>query len=428
MITPVVASVLPKEKKTIDIGQKEFRLCDKDAHQNAVRLAQFFAWTSEKGYVLYGHQNDLHRKAGPSKDGFSHSDTFDVTNNFAAVTGIDALSLFGTEHGKWCWSRQNRLDAAVQLSMDGVEKGAIVSLSAHMPNFQLIYERLSGIEVPNDRHWSGWESHPMVLVDGSTNFSGYTPNDLRGNVVEDIMPGKKLNSLYTEYLDLVCDYFLELDKKNVAAIWRPFHENTGGWFWWGCNTCTPEQFRNLWKYTWDYMTNQKSVHNIVWAYSPGTENKCESDFLERYPGDDFVDMVGFDAYQQYPDNAEKYWTDFEQQCVMLSTFAENHKKLFANTETGVAHPDNKALLDSGNEDLDWYCKVAKMCQKYGACYFLLWANFSARGSYYSPYITEKKLIDNKITYLEGHELLDSFIRMFNLDFTVFSGGTGDIWR
>lgn len=430
-ITFVEAKVLPEKKEKVSIKKIPFELCDKQAVLSAKKLAAFLKGVSEDGYILYGHQNDLHRKAGPHKRPFSCSDTYDVTGEYAAVCGLDALCLVGTENGHWYWTRKERISSCVKLTLKSIRNGSLVSLSAHMPNFQLVQEWKDGITaLPPLHHHSkkitekkfngGYSEFPVELKDGSTNFFGYTPNDLRGSVVRDIMPGKKLNGLYTEYLDLICDYCAELNKKNVAIIWRPFHENSGGWFWWGSKSCTPEEFIALWRYTYKYFTEEKNIHNLIWAYSPGSEYHSVEEYESRYPGDDYVDLLGFDMYQQYPDQGDAFWPLFEEQCRIVSETAEKHGKLFANTETGIMNPDNKALLNNGNHDMNWYEKVASICLKYKSCYYLLWANFWAGGAYYTPYIKSFKKFAGRIKMLKGHEMLDSFIRFYNNPKVLFS--------
>ncbi len=75
-----------------------------------------------------------------------------------------------------------------------------------------------------------------------------------------------------------------------------YHEHTGAWFWWGgSEQCTPEEYKQLWTMTVDHLRNKKNVHNLLYAYSP-SETKDETEFLERYPGDEYVDIVGYDCY------------------------------------------------------------------------------------------------------------------------------------
>ena len=81
------------------------------------------------------------------------------------------------------------------------------------------------------------------------------------------------------------------DGKKVPVIFRPWHEMNGGWFWWGANSCTAYQYNML--YIKTYVTLIKAgCNNIVWAWSPnlGSEKTVEA-FLERFPGEQYVDMV-----------------------------------------------------------------------------------------------------------------------------------------
>ncbi|MFA6937380.1 MAG: glycosyl hydrolase [Treponema sp.] len=410
-MTKATVKVQKKSRIVLSKSSEEFSLCNKGSIESAVKLANFLRNASINKYVLYGHQNDQHMKAGSRSKRFSSSDTYDICKHFAAVNGFDALCLTGNEFGKWYWTLEDRINALVKYAEKVVKNGSILSLSAHMPNFDFIFKRLNS------------NSEKIInedgsLSDGSINFSGYTPIVLEGNVVQEVMPGKKLNEIYKSYLNMIADFCLELQKKSVSLIWRPFHENTGGWFWWGKNTCTAEEYIALWQYTWNYFVKEKNVNNLIWAYSPGSEPKTLAEFDERYPGDDYVDLIGFDMYQHLPEQKDNFFSEFKSQLKLVSDFALLHKKLFACTETGVANPNNKALLETGNEDKDWYKKVLSLCSEYGACYFLLWANFSSRGAYYSPYVEKKKGLLVKRIY--GHELLDSFIKMYNDSRSIFS--------
>ena len=77
----------------------------------------------------------------------------------------------------------------------------------------------------------------------------------------------------------------------------------GGWFWWGANSCTPAQYNQLYANTYHRLT-KAGCSNIVWAWSPnlGSEKTVEA-FLERFPGEQYVDMVGIDIYEFDNDDA-----------------------------------------------------------------------------------------------------------------------------
>ena len=47
--------------------------------------------------------------------------------------------------------------------------------------------------------------------------------------------------------------------------------------------------------TYDFM-QKRGLTNLLWAYSPGSEPKNQDEYFERYPGDDIVDVLGFDTY------------------------------------------------------------------------------------------------------------------------------------
>ena len=76
-----------------------------------------------------------------------------------------------------------------------------------------------------------------------------------------------------------------------------------------------------------------------------------------------------------------------------------------------------ALQRTGNKVKDWYMQLLDQISKDGGvCYFLVWANFSENGSFYLPYVTEKK--ENGV--LHGHEMIDEFIRFYNDGRSVFA--------
>lgn len=403
-----------KQRITAEFSECSQPLCDRNASENTKKLASLLKYLSINSLTMYGHQNEFSCKAGTAGKYFSPSDTFDITGYYAPVCGLDALSLTGNEYGKWFWSRNKRIKEAVKLAEKIYAQGSFITFSAHMPNFELISQMQNGTLGPEDEKYKDIQK---ILDDGSINFHGYTPNDLRGTVVKDIVAGGKLNSIYRQYLDLIAGFFIELQEKNLPLIFRPFHENSGGWFWWGTNSCSAEEFKKLWQYTYEYFVNEKDIHNLIWAYSPGSEAKTREEFLERYPGDSYVDLIGIDMYERLPEQKDTFFEEFDFHLKLHSEIAAEHNKLFACTETGVAHENGKALLETGNEDMEWYQKIADCCIKNNACYFLLWANFSRHGGYYAPYV-EKKGIFRKTVF--RHEMTDSFIRMFNDRRTIFS--------
>jgi len=89
-------------------------------------------------------------------------------------------------------------------------------------------------------------------------------------VVASILPGGEKHDLYVQYLDRLAAFFLSLktgDGTFVPVFFRPYHEHTGSWFWWGKNLCTPEQYIALWRFTITYFRDVKNIHHLLYAYS-----------------------------------------------------------------------------------------------------------------------------------------------------------------
>ncbi|MCI8973937.1 MAG: hypothetical protein HFH79_10170 [Lachnospiraceae bacterium] len=403
----------------------EVALVDANANEAARNLYAYLKAVGESDSVIFGHQNDTHHKAGSKGEGFSSSDTEDVTGSIAGVVGIDVLSLTGNEASTWDAPEAERIANLAAITKEAAAKGAVITLSAHMPNFEVIDKRVKAYEASGETGKDNDTLGYWKAEDGSRqyNFSGYTPGTLTGNIVKRIMPGQDLNYLYTDYLDLIADYAKAVENDGITLLFRPFHENTGSWFWWGAALCDEQAYINLYRYTVDYMKETKGVHNMLYVYGPGSEAANVEEYTARYPGDDYVDMIGYDLYHQNPspENEAGYLQSVSKQNGILKEFAAAHNKLYAITETGVADKNSDgadvALQRTGNKVKDWYMQLLDQISKDGGvCYFLVWANFSENGSFYLPYVTEKK--ENGV--LHGHEMIDEFIRFYNDGRSVFA--------
>ena len=408
---------------TVEIAT-EVALVDADAIDATKNTYAYLKAVGESDSVIFGHQNDTHKKAGATGDGFTNSDTKDVTGSIAGVLGIDTLSLTGNEASEWSTPEAERIANAVAITKAAADEGAIITLSAHMPNFDLIDQRVKTFEANGKTGDSSDTVGYWEAADGTKqyNFSGYTPGTVTGDVVNRIMPGNDLNYLFTDYLDLIADYAKELEKEGVTVLFRPFHENTGSWFWWGAAQCDEQAYINLYRYTVDYLKETKGVHNFIYVYGPGSEAENAEAYAARYPGDDYVDMIGYDMYHSTPtaENEATYLANIKKQNAILKEFATEHNKIYAITETGVAN-DGAALLPSGNEVKDWYMQLLnQICEDGGVSYVLVWANFNNTDSFYLPFVTEKKVDEEGNTILHGHEMLDEFIKFYNDNRSVFA--------
>ena len=218
-------------------------MTDPYATASAKALYAYLQGLTESDQVLFGHQNDVSR----SVSGKELGDVKDVTGSVSGIFGIDSLSLFGSEAGGT--DAETALQKSIDYSKKAVENGAIVTLSAHMPNF-------TNAKITKNE-------------DGTYNFFNCDFNeskDTSGDSLKKILPGGEKNEVYKAYLDTIAKYANKLQEDKIPVIFRPFHENTGSWFWWG-SANTAESYKSLYAYTRDYLES-RGVHNMLYVYSP----------------------------------------------------------------------------------------------------------------------------------------------------------------
>lgn len=118
-------------------------------------------------------------------------------------------------------------------------------------------------------------------------------------VVSSILPGGTNYEKFSGWLDKVAFFLNSLKTKDgtkIPVLFRPWHEHTGNWFWWGANQCSSTNYKQLWRMTAEQLA-VKGVNNVLYVYSSSSGLKDSCQYLERYPGDDLIDVLGYDAYQ-----------------------------------------------------------------------------------------------------------------------------------
>lgn len=376
-------------------------MVDTEATAEAAALYSYLDGVGKSPYVLYGHQNDTHHKGGGNFDGSTNSDTKDLTGSIAAVVGIDTLSLTGAELPSPDGEKDS-VEEAAAVSIAAAGEGAIITMSAHMPNFAQVKEK------GTDR-------------DGNYDYSGYTSNDTEGNVMNQILPGGELNDVYNGYLDLIARYALILQEAGVPVLFRPFHENNGSWFWWGASFCDEETYKNVYRYTVEYLRDGKNVHNFLYVYSPNGPFEGKEDYESRYPGDNYVDVISFDMYHDKPQAQDNWMDSFRETVTLIDELAAEHGKLSAVAETGMRVQDSlgdgrsySGIAPSGNRRQEWFTEVENIVSPSNMSYYMVWANFDDTDNFFMPY---------KVNDTMGHEMSNAFIRYYNSDTSVFADGT-----
>lgn len=371
------------------------KLVDSQANSKTAGLFSYLKGIGKSNYVLYGHQNDTHNKAF-LRDSLSNSDTKDITGSIAAICGIDA-SFTASEVHYTDQDKQNGIDVITKganLAIDIAKQGGIITVSAHMPNFELVKKKGKD-------------------ADGKYDYSEYSSDVTTGNIVPRIMIGGDLNEVYTGYLDRVSEFAHKLDAAGVPVLFRPLHENNGSWFWWGKAYCDEESYKNLYRYTVQYLKDTKNVHNFLYVYSPGATFVDDNDFLSRYPGDEFVDGLAFDMYDTNP--TAEYKTDpwvnsFKGTVDLVSKLASSRGKFSAVAEVGIS-----SMPVSGNVDKEWFSHVSDIVSASDMAYYMTWSNYDTN-SFFAPYM---------VSETRGQEMINDFINYYNKEESVFADGVGD---
>lgn len=156
--------------------------------------------------------------------------------------------------------------------------------------------------------------------------------------VQAILPNGNKHQVYKQYLDDMAAQFAQLKLSNgkpAPFIFRPYHEMDGAWFWWGISSCSDQEYIQLFRFTIDYLRSKK-LSNMVVCYAPGYSTTAAG-YLKRYPGDEYVDILGIDAYHistaQYSGNGAN-WEYNKTKLLMLQQVGLQKNKPIAWTETG----------------------------------------------------------------------------------------------
>ncbi|MDT0645092.1 glycosyl hydrolase [Zunongwangia sp. F260] len=159
----------------------------------------------------------------------------------------------------------------------------------------------------------------------------------RENAFRSIMPGGANHDYYREKLQKVAEVVKNLrgsDGTLIPVIFRPFHEFDGDFFWWGAPYSTPAEFKEVWRFTVTYLRDELDVHNILYAFAPDNSYTSKSAYLSRYPGDEYVDILGMDNYGDFSSQSGSGVAAANQKLKVVSDLAKERNKVAALTETG----------------------------------------------------------------------------------------------
>lgn len=326
---------------------------------------------SETGF-MFGHQDDQAYGIG-WKEEKGRSDVKESVGSFPAVHGWDVGSRLNAERNL----DQVKFDNMRKWVKNAYKMGAINTFSWHLDN----------------------------LTSGSNSWDK-TPS------VPDLLPGGAKHAEFVEQLDLLAELFnsFQVGFQKIPIVFRPWHEHNGDWFWWGKGNVSEDDYIALYRFTVDYLKNEKHLHHILYAFSPDRsrwklDSLAEQNYLWGYPGDDYVDIIGVDNYGDVGriggvDTPEQQAEYFVKSLKLLTKIAREKGKVAALTETGL----------EGVTRADWFTKVILNPIKenqpdIAIAWVLVWRNANTT-HHYAPYkghssVPDFQLFDaDTMTYFE----------------------------
>jgi mannan endo-1,4-beta-mannosidase len=325
--------------------------------------------------ILFGHQHATEYGHGWIGEP-DMSDVKKVTGSHPALIGIDLSGFTGINDSQYAKTKND----VIKTASETYNRGGVVTIS--------------------------WHAHNPVDGGGFYYKDSTTPK-----AVPQIIPGGSHHEQYKAMLKQVADFALQtkgIDGKLVPMIFRPFHEYDGDWFWWGAGHCTRDEFVQLWRFTVRYLRDSLQVHNFIYAFSPDCKFDSKATFLERFPGADWVDMIGMDNYADFGRDGKYNVEGGIKKLYIIQSVADSLHKLSAFTETGLESIPNNTW---------WTETLLKTVMQPGLTlsYVLVWRNDSKSAThYYAPF--------------PGHSSVPDFMKFYQHPFTLFEKDLPDIYK
>jgi mannan endo-1,4-beta-mannosidase len=148
-------------------------------------------------------------------------------------------------------------------------------------------------------------------------------------------------------IDIVSGLLKQLQDRGVAILWRPLHEASGEWFWWGRDG-NAAACKALYLLMFDRMVYHHGLRNLIWVWtSDGVD-------YHWYPGDDYADIIGRDFYFEGDPREKNHSSLLGEFETLKNVFGTN--KMIALAENGsIPYPEN-IQIDNANwlYFMPWY--------------------------------------------------------------------------
>ncbi len=289
-----------------DAGDARFYMVDPDATLETVALFYHLKNLSKTNFVV-GQQDAFSSFYG----GFSgESDMKKLTGNDPGLLGSDFMFITDDANNgqadNWFYQQEQMI---IEHAIEAYNKGMINTFTWHLRE---PYEGLN------------------FYTSEMTEFQ-------KQNAFRSILPGGANHQYYKEKLQKLAQVVKSIignDGSLSPVIFRPFHEFDGDFFWWGAPYSTATEFKELWSFTVTYLRDELQVHNMLYAYAPDNSYTTKTAYLSRYPGDEYIDILGMDNYGDLIPQDGTGLALAYQKLKVVSNLAKERVKIAAMTETG----------------------------------------------------------------------------------------------
>jgi len=240
---------------------------------------------------------------------------YKVTGKYPAMLGLDMMDYTPSRRALGASN-----PTAIQRAIEFHEQGGIVTFCWHWSAPKQYI--LSGKDENGNPRWWGGFYTKNVTYDIAAVMNGADPEG-KAQLDADIAG--------------IAQQLLKLQEAGVPVLWRPLHEASGGWFWWGAQG--PEAYKQLWIYLYHQLTHVYGCNNLIWVWN--------GQAADWYPGDEYVDIIGEDIYA--PNRS--YNAQNAKFSELLDYAGTN--KIIALTENGVI-PDIDSIIAT-NARWAWFC-------------------------------------------------------------------------
>jgi len=279
-----------------DIYKVSAKLVDPEATDRAKRLMQYLCDMYGK-YIISGQYSDRGIN-GPEFKAIYHA-----TGKYPAMLGLDFMDYTPSRVAYGTTSK------AVEYAIEFDKLGGIVTFCWH------------------------WNAPEPYLYNTSENpwWSGFYTKATNINL-KAIMNGEDPQGyeLLLRDIDEIAKHLKRLQEADVPILWRPLHEASGGWFWWGASG--PEAYIKLYRLLFDRLTKVHGIHNLIWVWN--------GQHPDWYPGDEYVDIIGIDIYP-----GERIYSPHTSKFFEMAEWPVG-RRIIALTENGCLFDPDLAFRDN----------------------------------------------------------------------------------